>query len=281
MAIRRGKRPDARFYTVSKDISEDDRLSWAARGMLIFLLGKPDNWTVSVAHLIKQTEGSQRSTGRDGVRAIIKELMDAGYMQADGVRTEGGTFGGMNYVVNESPETDLPSPVKPHKNFSPETPNPASVEPGAVEPTPVNPLQINTDHQQRLKEANTEHTNADESAAGEGGVSLPAVLPKSKQTKHDANIEALPEWIPADAWVAFVEMRKAMGAKGKLTERAAKLIVSELEKLARQGHNPRAVLEQSVINNWRGVFPLKNGNRQQALEARNRSAADEFVRGGN
>lgn len=135
-----------------------------------------------------------------------------------------------------------------------------------------------------LTENTTETTSeitAETTTGGGGGLAVSKALPKSKQQKPDANIKALPEWIPVDAWIAFVEMRKAMGAKGKLTERAAKLIVNELEKLARQGHNPRAVLEQSVINNWRGVFPLKNGNRQQSLEARNRSAADEFVRGGN
>lgn len=205
MAIRRGKRPDARFYTVSKDVSEDARLSWAARGMLIFLLGKPDNWTVSVAHLIKQTEGSQRSTGRDGVRAIIKELMDTGYMQADGVRTEGGTFGGMNYVVNESPETDLPSPVKPHKgaqkNSSPETPNPA-----AAKPTPVNPLLIKTDHQQRLKEiANTDISDADKSAPVAGGVLVGEVLLKGKQQEEKPQQETEFQLKCRATWKAYAE----------------------------------------------------------------------------
>lgn len=134
-------------------------------------------------------------------------------------------------------------------------------------------------HTENTTETTAESTAETTTGGGAGSV-VSEVLPKSKQAKPEANIEALPEWIPVDAWVAFCEMRKAMGAKGKLTERAAKLIVNELEKLAAQGHDPRAVLEQSVINNWRGVFPVKNGNRQQSLEARNRSAADEFVRGG-
>lgn len=66
-----------------------------------------------------------------------------------------------------------------------------------------------------------------------------------------------PDWVPADAWESFVEMRRSMGAKGKLTDRAAKLLVNELEKLRAQGHEPGEVLQQSVMNNWRGVFPLK------------------------
>ena len=62
---------------------------------------------------------------------------------------------------------------------------------------------------------------------------------------------------------------------------AARLIIKKLEELRNQGQDPRLVLEQSVMNNWKGVFPIKgfNNNRQQALEDRNRQAIDEFVRG--
>lgn len=117
-----------------------------------------------------------------------------------------------------------------------------------------------------------------------GGISVPAVLPKQKQAKQDKNADLgpLPEWIPVDAWMAFVEMRTAMGAKGKLTPNAAKLIIGELEKLRNQGQDVGGVLNQSTINNWRGVFPIKgfnNGNRQQALEDRNRQAINDFVQG--
>lgn len=74
----------------------------------------------------------------------------------------------------------------------------------------------------------------------------------------------VPDWVPADAWESFVEMRKAMGAKGKLTDRAVKLLVNELEKLRGMGQDPGEVLKQSVMNNWRGVFPLKTNGRMQA-----------------
>ncbi|UZV40779.1 hypothetical protein 12Stean4476_00017 [Erwinia phage Stean] len=134
-------------------------------------------------------------------------------------------------------------------------------------------------------ETTTEITTETSQQGGEAK-GVPAVLSKQKQkgdTSNTAELGALPEWIPADAWVAFVEMRKAMGSKGKLTPAAAKLIIKKLGELAAQGHPPGAVLEQSVMNNWRGVFELKNqqaGGRQQQLETRNRSAIEEFVNGG-
>lgn len=131
---------------------------------------------------------------------------------------------------------------------------------------------------------NTQETTA-ETTTKEAVENLPAVLPKQKQPKQDKNapLGDLPDWVPVDAWISFVEMRKGMGATGKLTPNAVKLIIKKLETLKDQGQDPRLVLEQSVISNWKGVFPLKqqnNGGRQQALEDRNRNAVNNFVEGG-
>lgn len=131
MSIRRGPRPDTRFYTVSKDISENQKMSWAARGLLIFLLGKPDNWEVSVAHLIKQTAESEKPSKRDAVYGLIQELKNLGYLQVDQAR-EKGAFKGVSYIVNEvpvsaSPLTDLPYTAQPNTE-EPYTDNPTLIK---------------------------------------------------------------------------------------------------------------------------------------------------------
>lgn len=133
MSIIRAPRPETRFYTLDKSISEDQRLSWAARGLLIFLLGKPDNWEVSVKHLINQTqEAIGKASGRDAVRGILKELEDAGYLKVDIARADGGAFNGMAYTVSEIPDFQRqpanPAPVEP------ETENPAPAEPAPANP---------------------------------------------------------------------------------------------------------------------------------------------------
>lgn len=68
---------------------------------------------------------------------------------------------------------------------------------------------------------------------------------------------SLPGWLPREEWDGFVEMRK----KGKtpLTERAFNLAISELDKLRSQGQDPATVLNQSVMNGWKGLFPVKQG----------------------
>lgn len=102
--IRRGKWPEGNFYVLDKAISEDRRLSWAARGLLIYLLGKPEHWQVSTANLINETAASGAPLGRDGVRALYGQLAAAGYLRKLGQRRdEAGKIGLADYEVSEVP----------------------------------------------------------------------------------------------------------------------------------------------------------------------------------
>ena len=67
-------------------------------------------------------------------------------------------------------------------------------------------------------------------------------------TKNEELLEALE---------GFVEMRKRI--KAPLTERALSLLLSKLDSLAQDEATKIAIVNQSVENSWRGVFPLKQG----------------------
>lgn len=67
----------------------------------------------------------------------------------------------------------------------------------------------------------------------------------------------LPAFISKETWAAYKEMRQRK--KAPLTDRAAALTVKELEKLKSQGHDPEAVLNQSIMKSWTGVFPVSTG----------------------
>lgn len=125
--IVRAPRPQGNFYLLDKRISEDKRLSWAARGLLVFLLGKPDYWQVSVAALVAETSESGARTGRDGVYALLKELMHAGYLQRDQARAEDGRMGQAHYVVSE-----VPAPRTAEPDAAPLTAQPYTVDPTQV-----------------------------------------------------------------------------------------------------------------------------------------------------
>lgn len=62
----------------------------------------------------------------------------------------------------------------------------------------------------------------------------------------------------------FIKMRKFI--KSPLTDRALKTILSKLDEMESTDDRKIKVLEQSIVNSWRGVFPLKEvtGNNRQA-----------------
>jgi hypothetical protein len=67
-------------------------------------------------------------------------------------------------------------------------------------------------------------------------------------------MSAIPDWIPAEAWAGYVEMRKKI--KKPMTDRAIKLQIGVLEKLRAEGQNIEAVIDQSVMNSWQGLFAI-------------------------
>lgn len=77
----------------------------------------------------------------------------------------------------------------------------------------------------------------------------------------------LPDWIPAEAWAGYVEMRKKI-KKPLATDRAIKLAINTLERLKAEGQDVEAVLDQSTMNSWQGLFPVA-APRNQAVQRSN------------
>lgn len=87
------------FTTLSNATLCDTRLSWEARGLLAYLLSKPDNWVVNVKHLVSESSAA----GRDKVYSILKELETYGYLTQERSRDESGHWAEMERVVHEMP----------------------------------------------------------------------------------------------------------------------------------------------------------------------------------
>lgn len=74
----------------------DDTISDKARGLLVRLLSRPDNWNVNVGHLVKTGKA-----GHVAVRSALKELEDAGYIRRDVHRSSAGRIIGVEYIVGD------------------------------------------------------------------------------------------------------------------------------------------------------------------------------------
>lgn len=60
----------------------------------------------------------------------------------------------------------------------------------------------------------------------------------------------------------FGEFRKKI--KKPLTDRAKQLLICELDKLASDDNTKIEIINQSIVNGWQGVFPLKKQSQQNS-----------------
>ena len=116
MSIRKVKGLESDF-TIVPNQTINDKLSWAARGMLLYLCSKPDDWEVNITDLVNQTTGTAKRSGRDAVRKIMDELVECGYMRKTQKRIA-GKFQNVDHEVSflpftENPYTANPSTVNP------------------------------------------------------------------------------------------------------------------------------------------------------------------------
>ncbi len=243
MSIIRAPRKESNYYILDKQISEDKRLSWAARGLLVYLLGKPDHWTVNIQALINETKFAKKSTGRDGVWNLLKELIEAGYCTRSQTRKEDGTLGEMSYTISESC-------IAPRTDFQGATPR--TDLPFTDQPFTANPPLVSTEGKQglnrkqglkgepraqapaaptfpKLDDFDAEQVKAERQAAAQA-VEQPKAAPAAKPVKaaEPAHAIACPADVPAEVFVDFLTIRKSKRAP--LTNTALAGIRREADK---------------------------------------------------
>jgi hypothetical protein len=202
-----------RYLVLDQRIIDDTRLSWAARGMLAYLLSRPDNWEVRVTDL--QRRGN---LGRDGTYKLISDLRSTGYVEFQQTRDARGCIRGGSYIVREipnpphpeSPDTDVPEPAAPHP-----------VEPEALTTTEVNLLPSTTTTTYNTKEQYSNLDQPTQVIAFSGGISA---------EQQRAACEKVARFEPAlaqmliDEWAGAINAGKIKKSSlGYLHELAARL----------------------------------------------------------
>jgi len=128
------------YFMMHQKTAQDEGLSFEARGLLAYLLSKPDDWKLNVSDLMRAGH-----CGRDKVRKILRELEERHYLEREQVKGEGGHFSHTEYWVYERPLTENPSTVE----------SPSTGKPSTGKPSTENP------HLQSIEEEqNTERTEA-------------------------------------------------------------------------------------------------------------------------
>lgn len=161
-----------RFVILDQQAVDDERLSWAARGLLHYLLARPDDWKVLVKDL--QRRGDLK---RDGIYKLLKELRKIGYARLVWIRDEQGRVCGAIYYIYEQPlsHPDIPD----------------TAEPDPALPDPVKPKVLPTTDVD-LKRTTT--------------TTVPTTTyQQSHAQQQDRHGPEIPSWIPEETKIAALE----------------------------------------------------------------------------
>lgn len=204
-----------RFVVVDQGAIEDTRLSWAARGLLAYLLSLPDDWQVHVRDLRRRG-----NLGRDGIYKLLRELIDAGYVRYEKHRDAEGKIRGGTYYVSELPN-------EPHPDL------PDAAQPDTAAPGPARPEALpSTKHDPRRTTTTTTTTNK-----GHAKIELAAWIPAELRESALDTVKVLDEETAQtvlDEWAGALAMGSIRYSPlGYLFTLAARAQVGEFEpKLA-------------------------------------------------
>ncbi len=247
MSIIRAPRLESNYCIVDKRNSENPGLSWAARGLHTFLVGKPDNWKVSIEHLSKQTSKARIKTGRDGIYALLAELQGAGYVTTTRKRDRGGRLGENDYIVSETPFPAQPDVAKPEQ----------------AAPHPAETTLTSNKEALRIEEK----TKNDSTKRAKAEVALTRTLGKGDLQ--------WPEDFDLDSDVVD-DFRKHCEELGKsLTASAWKQVIQKLQDLYDKGVDLNESLRCTMLGRW--VIPVDPSRGKQAKIDRRQDAKQRQV----
>lgn len=95
-----------KFTSIANSTLNDPSISWAAKGLIGYMLSKPPGWQFIEADIVRHS-----TNGRDSVRSIIRELVFSGYAIRKQSRGGDGRMGPTEIIVYETRELN---PANPH-----------------------------------------------------------------------------------------------------------------------------------------------------------------------
>ena len=261
------------FTIADNRIAQDKSLSYEARGLYFYMLSLPSNWEFSEQRLAKQG-----GVGIDKIKRILKELFSAGLLSREVSNNDKGY---RKYIYTLYDFTTKANPLMANPTLE----NPTKANPTTYKEIKENKEIKNTNTRanenqaelvsyteqaskaQKLKEQRADlfsplesdsHLKAQKHAFFSKSDFNPSDHIGESDLKHLNTFSTT----LADSSIAselkrelglFILMRRDLGAKGKLTARGLQMILNKLESF-RDTIARKQALENSIINNWLGVF---------------------------
>lgn len=162
------------FTVICNGLLQNRSLSYEAKGLLLELLSRPQNWVIKKEFLKRE------GCGQTKIDRIIKELKDAGYLYCSTFRSDDGRIIDRTWTVSEEPLSE-----EEWKNI--DYPNDGKPMVRLTTPQAYNNILNNIGSTSSLKTQNTE-TDTNPST------------PPFPSTKNVSNLEKW-DWEQADLWM--------------------------------------------------------------------------------
>jgi hypothetical protein len=103
--VRIRRKHNGNFAIIPNALVEDKRLSIEAKGLLAYLISRPDDWVVKHGHLQRAL-----GIGRDKLQRILRELIQTGYLERDDEQPRDGhnQFAAYAYICRDVPSSSRP-----------------------------------------------------------------------------------------------------------------------------------------------------------------------------
>lgn len=217
------------FTMLNNEILEDD-LSDGAFRLLVFMLSCSDTWKFTLKGLAYCLGLSERT-----VSDRLAELKRSGYISQRRIINSKGQFEACEWDVYEDKLTTPQknhSEVKPRRGKTTVRQNHTEAEPHCGKSAVIKQVPI-------ITSTNINKEQSKQDKAQPFDALLSSLSPELRETFTD-----------------FIKMRKTI--KAPLTEKALDLAIKKAFKLGKgDPEKIKAVVEQSILNSWKGLFELR------------------------
>ncbi len=115
------KHVSTKYVTISQVCVEDPRLSWGAKGLFMYLHGRPPGWEVNYHDLITRSRA-----GKSKITKYLKELQTYGYLNITKIKDEAGKWAGTEWLTDDEPDNvSLPAQNVDNSQSTPQVGLPA------------------------------------------------------------------------------------------------------------------------------------------------------------
>jgi hypothetical protein len=126
MIIIKNKTKDC-FARIPNLLLHDNKLKWKDKGLLAYLLSKPEGWKLQIQDILNRSPD-----GKDSVYNTLKNLIKHGYCLREDVRDQSGKLCGVQYSISDSPmfaDNNFHEAIIGHDTENPHTENPHTEKP--------------------------------------------------------------------------------------------------------------------------------------------------------